>query len=112
MKITAAHPDPMVSETSSRLIEGEASRSSRLLDRDPIDRATEPGSEEVDMLDLLIVLARRKRLIAAITLGSAVIAAIVALLIPNRYTATTKILPPQQSQSASTMIMNQLAGAG
>lgn len=67
--------------------------------------------DEIDLLDLLIVLARHKRLILSVTIGSAIIAAIVALLIPNRYTATTKILPPQQSQSASSMIMNQLAGA-
>src|SRR5207237_1363293 len=65
-----------------------------------------------DILDLLIVLAKRKRLILTVSAVSAAFALIVSLLLPNRYTATTKILPPQQSQSASTMLLNQLAGGG
>lgn len=67
--------------------------------------------DEVDLLDLLIVLARRKRLILKVIAGSALLALIVSFLIPNRYTATTKILPPQQAPSASAMLLNQLAGA-
>jgi tyrosine-protein kinase Etk/Wzc len=68
--------------------------------------------DEIDLLDLLIALARRKRLIAAATVGSAVLAAIISLLVPNRYTATTKVLPPQQAQSSAAMLMTQLAGNG
>jgi capsule polysaccharide export protein KpsE/RkpR len=70
------------------------------------------ADDEVDILDLLIVLAKRKRLILTITAASAMLALIVSLILPNRYTATTKILPPQQSQSASSMLMAQLAGGG
>src|SRR3954469_20430103 len=91
------------------------------IDRDPLldERRTaslvDPGpanvaSDEIDLLDLLIVLAKRKRLILTVTAASAVIALVVSLLLPNRYTATTKILPPQQSQSASSMLLTQLAG--
>jgi tyrosine-protein kinase Etk/Wzc len=74
----------------------------------------EPAADdnEVDVLDLLIVLAKRKWLILKITLGAAAIALIVSLLIPNRYTATAKIMPPQQTQSTSAMLMSQLAGSG
>ena len=68
--------------------------------------------DEIDLLDLLIALARRKRLIAAATVGSAVLAAVISFLIPNRYTATTKVLPPQQAQSSAAMLMTQLAGSG
>ena len=67
---------------------------------------------EIDLLDLLITLARRKRLIAGATLGSAVLATIISFIIPNRYTATTKVLPPQQAQSSAAMLMTQLAGSG
>ncbi len=67
---------------------------------------------EIDLLDLLIALARRKRLIAGTTLGTAVLAAIISFLVPNRYTATTKVLPPQQAQSSGAMLMTQLAGSG
>src|SRR5438270_1736780 len=68
--------------------------------------------DEIDLLDLLIVLAKRKRMILTITAASAMLALVVSLLLPNRYTATTKILPPQQSQSASSMLLTQLAGGG
>jgi tyrosine-protein kinase Etk/Wzc len=68
--------------------------------------------DEIDLLDMLIALARRKRLIAGATLGSVVVATIISFLIPNRYTATTKILPPQQAQSSAAMLMTQLAGSG
>ena len=68
--------------------------------------------DEIDLLDLLIALARRKRLIAGATVGSAVLATVISFLIPNRYTATTKVLPPQQAQSSGAMLMTQLAGSG
>jgi tyrosine-protein kinase Etk/Wzc len=61
-----------------------------------------PG--EFEALDLLIVLARHKRFILLFTLGAAVIAAVIALLIPNRYTATTIVLPPAQSSASSSML--------
>jgi uncharacterized protein involved in exopolysaccharide biosynthesis len=75
-------------------------------------RARAMREDEIDLLELLITLARRKRLIAGVTLGSAVLAAIISVLIPSRYTATTKILPPQQAQSSAAMLMSQLAGSG
>ena len=67
--------------------------------------------EEVDSLDLLIAVARRKRRIGTITLASAALAAIISIIIPNRYTASAKILPPQQPQSSAALLMNQLAGS-
>ena len=67
---------------------------------------------EVSLIDVLTQLAYRKWLIAKVT-GIAVLAGVVlALVQPVRYTATTKILPPQQTQSAASMMMNQLTGTG
>jgi tyrosine-protein kinase Etk/Wzc len=68
---------------------------------------------EVSLIDILTQLAYRKWFIAKVT-GIAVLAGLVfALVQPVRYTATTKIMPPQQTQStASMMMMNQLTGAG
>jgi len=63
---------------------------------------------EMDGLDLLLVLSRHKRTILALTLAAAVLAAIVALLLPKTYTATTSILPPQQNQSAVTALTGQI----
>jgi tyrosine-protein kinase Etk/Wzc len=70
----------------------------------------QPG--EARVLDLLIVLSRRKRLILRTTVATATVAAIVALLLPNRYTATATILPPQQNQSLASAMIGQLGALG
>ena len=57
--------------------------------------------EEIDLLDLLLVLAKHKKLIVGLPVLIAVIAAALSLLIPNIYTGTARILPPQQQQSAA-----------
>ncbi|MGB8013703.1 MAG: GNVR domain-containing protein [Terriglobales bacterium] len=64
------------------------------------------------LLDLLIVLARRKRILLQATLAAGVLATGVSLLLPNRYTATVKILPPQPSQSLASAMMGQLGTLG
>ena len=67
---------------------------------------------KVSLIDVLTQLAYRKWLIAKVT-GIVMLAGVVlALVQPVRYTATTKIMPPQQTQSGASMIMNQLTGAG
>ena len=78
------------------------------VERDPVG---EVGANEVDILGLLIVLAKRKALILKVTATLAIIAVVVSLVIPNHYTATTMIMPPQQTQSTATMLMSQLAGS-
>jgi len=65
-------------------------------------------SREMDGLDLLLVFSRYKGKIVAITLAAGMLAAIVALLLPKMYTATTTILPPQQNQSAATQLTGQI----
>ncbi len=61
--------------------------------------------DEINLLDYLIVLLKRKRLIIGITLGAAIITAIISLIIPPIYRAETTILPPQQSSSSLAMAM-------
>ena len=63
---------------------------------------------EMDAIDLALVLSRHKRVILGATLGAAILAAIVSLLLPKSYTATTSILPPQQNQSAATALVGQI----
>ncbi len=62
-------------------------------------------------MDILIVMARRKRPIALVTLVATCAGFLIAFLIPARYTATTVLLPPQQG-SASSMLMSQLSSMG
>ncbi len=67
---------------------------------------------EVNLVDVLIQLARRKRLIARVA-GIALVCGIaVALLLPPQYSATTKIMPPQQSPSSAALLMSQFTNTG
>jgi len=65
---------------------------------------------EINLLDLLIVLAKHKKLILGLPLLAGVLVAGITLLMPNIYTATTKILPPQQQQSSAAALLGQLGG--
>ncbi len=66
------------------------------------------GPEEADMVELLLVLARDKKRILQITVAVALLAMIVAFLLPKMYTATATLLPPQQKQSALNLMLGQL----
>jgi tyrosine-protein kinase Etk/Wzc len=73
---------------------------------------TEYVDDEINLLDYLIILVKRKKLIAYITLGVMLITAIVSLIIPSVYRAETKIMPPQQSgQGSMSQLLGQLGGA-
>ena len=71
------------------------------------------GSDEMSILEILVVLARHKRLVLVFPFACAVIAALLSLALPNIYTATSRVLPPQQGFSpiASALIGN-ITGAG
>lgn len=64
-----------------------------------------------NFLDLLIVLARYKKLIIGSTLIVSVAAAAVCFMLPNVYRAATRLLPPQQAQSGAAALLAQLGGA-
>ncbi len=66
--------------------------------------------QETSLLDVLIVLARRRRFILLFTFCVAIATVVVSLLLPVRYTATTVLLPPSQSTSTSSMLLGQMSG--
>jgi tyrosine-protein kinase Etk/Wzc len=69
--------------------------------------------DEVSLLDLLIILASRKRFIFTVSLICGVVALLVSVLLPVRYTATTTLMPPQQqSNSLSALLSSQAGGLG
>ncbi len=75
--------------------------------------AADTEENEFHILALLNVLAKRKWMVVRVVALVGVVALIVALFIPNSYTAVTKLMPPQQSQSlASNMILGQLGSLG
>jgi tyrosine-protein kinase Etk/Wzc len=71
---------------------------------------TTPG--ESPLLDLLIVVFRRGQLLLRTTLATTGLALIFVWLLPNRFTATTTILPPQQSPSLASAMIGQLGALG
>lgn len=75
-------------------------------------RTTSNDPDEINLLDLAIVLAKHKWLVLGLPFAAAILAAIYSLLLPNIYTASTKILPPQQNQSAAASMLAQLGGLG
>ena len=104
----------------------EESRSSRPTEasvevRTSEDRAETPesflpeapiGNHEASLSNVFIQLASRKGLTARVT-GIATLAGLgLSFVLPVRYDATTKVMPPQQTQSTTSMLMNQLASSG
>ena len=110
------HPLPPVDSGSS----AEGVTSSRRYGQSPVSggHVVTPSrdvDDEISLLDILIVLAKHKKLILGLPLVAAILAAGISLLLPNWYTATTKILPPQQGQSSAAAMLGQLgalAGVG
>jgi len=81
-----------------------------------MDEALFPGvggtEPEGSFIDMLTQIARQKWLVATVTAISMAVGLIVAFLLPVRYTAVTKLMPPQQTQSSGMMMVNQMMGGG
>ena len=75
------------------------------------NEAQQPEEDEINLLDLLIILVKHKKMILGVTFAAALLALGISLLLPNIYTATAKILPPQQRQSSASVLLSQLGGA-
>ncbi len=86
----------------------------------PSPYAPEPPVTEVSILDILLVLARRRRFIVIFTLVCTAIGTLLAFTRTPVYTAKTVILPPQQSSSGAGLAaelsslgaLGSLAGGG
>src|SRR5947208_15877883 len=77
----------------------------------PQGTSSPADEDEVSLLDLLIVLAKHKRIVLGVPFVTAIAAAVISLFMSNVYTATTQILPPQRSALAGSALLNQLGGA-
>ncbi len=63
-------------------------------------------------LDLGILLLERKELILKSAFGFGALVALIVLLLPTQYKATTTFLPPAQGQSSSSALLSQLGNMG
>lgn len=75
----------------------------------PYAPAEEDG-DEIHLLDLLIVLARHKKLVIGMTIATGLIAMAISLLMTPIFSSTAKIMPPQQQQSSGLSVLGQLSG--
>jgi uncharacterized protein involved in exopolysaccharide biosynthesis len=79
------------------------------------DLAVDPDDDKIDMLDLLIVLARHKKMVIGLPIASGLLAMAVSLSMTPIFSSTATILPPQQQQSSGVAAMlgslGGLAGA-
>ena len=82
-------------------------------DTSDVSHITSRVEDEINLLDYLIVILKRKKLIVGITLGAAIITAIIVFLIMTPiYMAQTRILPPQTGSSSIALgMLSQMAGA-
>jgi uncharacterized protein involved in exopolysaccharide biosynthesis len=78
--------------------------------QEPVQFTSEPLSDS--LLPILRMAFKRKRMIGIAALAIALLVSAVALLLPDRYTATVVILPPQQGGSAGAAMIAQLGSMG
>ena len=72
------------------------------------EEARIPEEPRVSLLDILLILARRKRVWITCGLVCGVAAAIISYVLPVSYRAEADILPPQQATSSAAMLMGQV----
>lgn len=69
-----------------------------------------PEEREIGLIEGLLVLARRAKLIAGICAATFVLACAVTLTMPNIYTATARILPPTEDQGGLAAMLGSMGG--
>lgn len=68
--------------------------------------------EDLTFLDVLLIVTQRKKLVGIVTAICTAVALLLAFALPQEYTATVIILPPQGNSSMSSMLASQLEGVG
>lgn len=74
----------------------------------------ELAEEEINLLELLQVLVKRRKIIAKITLCVAVMSVLYSLTLKNIYTATATVMPPAKEGGSgmAAALLGQLGGLG
>ncbi|MGC2476955.1 MAG: Wzz/FepE/Etk N-terminal domain-containing protein [Candidatus Sulfotelmatobacter sp.] len=91
-------------------------RTDTMIEAEPI--AVEEGEAmprqeaEISLLDLTLLLVQNKRFIARFVLGTALLAIVVAFLLPVRYEAKVTLMPPAQHSSLGSALLGELGNLG
>src|SRR5271170_3338595 len=95
-----------MSPQNSYIDEGEPT-----LDYAPLSEEHAPAFA-FSLIEVLTQLARCKQTIAKGAGVGMLIGVLLSLLWPVRYTAATTLMPPQQTPSTASLLMNQLTASG
>lgn len=68
------------------------------------------SSYHINLLDILLILAKRWKMIVSVPFIASVITAIITLFISNIYTAKTMIIPSDDNSSSMGALLSQLGG--
>lgn len=91
-------------ETDSALVTDiETGEKSARIEPDPVD---------ISLGELYQTIRSHGRLIARVTIAGAALAAVAAFLIPNKYTSTAQLMPPDQQSISSASMLTPLSGVG
>jgi tyrosine-protein kinase Etk/Wzc len=66
--------------------------------------------QEINPLDYLVVLAKHSRLIVYSGIAVFILTYLILFILPNKYTAKTRLLPPQRNLTLSGELLNTLGG--
>jgi uncharacterized protein involved in exopolysaccharide biosynthesis len=70
-------------------------------------KGIDPPQDEVDLSQYVLVLLRRKKMILWVLCLALILSVTYSFLSPNRYTATTRILPPQEPNTGISGMLLQ-----
>lgn len=76
------------------------------------EESTRAPEAEVSLLDFVVLAVEHKRFIARFVLGGALLAIVVAFLLPVHYEAKITLLPPTQSSSGAAALLGQIGNLG
>jgi uncharacterized protein involved in exopolysaccharide biosynthesis len=82
------------------------------IEQEPLPPDSARPESEISVLDLLAILIERKRFILRFVLGAAILATIVAFVLPKTYEGKVVLLPPAQNSSIGAGLLSQLGGVG
>lgn len=74
------------------------------------EEAASPQESSFDLIELAIIFAKRKTLVVGLPIVVAVLSAVLVSVLPPIFSASTRLLPPQQSQSGAAALLSQLGG--
>lgn len=69
-------------------------------------------NNDIHLLDYLIILAKHSRMIVYVSVAIMVLTYLILVVLPNKYTARIRLLPPQQNLTLSAQLLNTLGGGG